>query len=187
MTVHILSYRSKHDGAIDTTSRSMNWSRGLSPFYLGPCELYGGHVSKNMENAWQYAKVYPEHTDGDGNPTESYFEWAQKGWNKERADRYPMGHCKKPLYSWWDGRKLDYITARQEIYIPLYSKAVRKTTAFATLKRIYEEQGEIWLRDFDGYDYTRLGGRLKDVITNSEKKMGHAFVLAMMLMPPDKW
>jgi hypothetical protein len=32
--------------AIDTTSRSTNWTRGLSPFFLGPIPLYDGHVSK---------------------------------------------------------------------------------------------------------------------------------------------
>lgn len=29
----------------------------LSPFFLGPVSLYDGHVAKNVENAWQYAKV----------------------------------------------------------------------------------------------------------------------------------
>lgn len=44
------------DGAevINTTSRSDTWSRGLSPFFLGPVDLYDGYKSINVENAWQF-------------------------------------------------------------------------------------------------------------------------------------
>jgi len=48
---------------INTTSSSDNWSRGLSPFFLGPCKCYGFHVSKNIENTWQFSKTYKCHTD----------------------------------------------------------------------------------------------------------------------------
>jgi hypothetical protein len=40
---------------------------------------------------------------------------------------------------------------------------------------------DIYLLDFDGYNYIELGMSLDDVINNSNKKMGHAFVLALML------
>ena len=84
MSVHVLNYRSSHPDAIDTTSRSKSWSQGLSPFYLGPCQLYNGYVAKNVENAWQYSKVYMEHVDQDSNPTPEYFEWRNKdGVNSE--------------------------------------------------------------------------------------------------------
>ncbi len=57
--------------AIDTTSRSRTWSKGLSPFYLGPIPLYG-HESpaRVMENAWQYSKVYSCHVNDCNEPTE---------------------------------------------------------------------------------------------------------------------
>lgn len=46
---------------VNPTSRSKEeWTKAFSPFYLGPCTLPGGTVAKNMENAWQYAKVYPQ-------------------------------------------------------------------------------------------------------------------------------
>lgn len=46
---------------VNATSRSTKkWSRGLSPFYLGPCEVHGGrYTSHIMENAWQFTKVFP--------------------------------------------------------------------------------------------------------------------------------
>jgi hypothetical protein len=185
MMLHICPYYDKRD-AIDTTSRSKTWGKGLSPFFLGPCKLYGGYTSRNVENGWQYSKVYPEHVDESGNPSEAYFAWARAGWDKMRADRYPMGKGKKPLYSWWDGEKMDYVTARRRIYVPLYANAVVKSEAFAILKSL-NDSGDLTLRDFDGYDHVAQGKSLKDVLLDPNKKMGHAFVLALMLTPPEEW
>jgi len=63
---------------IDTTSRATGWSRGLSPFYLGPVELYGGMVAQKVENGWQYSKLYAEHADAQANPTDAYWAWARR-------------------------------------------------------------------------------------------------------------
>jgi hypothetical protein len=194
MTVNVCGFRDTPKATeeyapqvINTTSRSYTWSRGLSPFYAGPCDLYGIYVAQNMENAWQYAKVYEKHVDSDGNPTEDYFMWAQWGWNKKTADRYPMGKGAKPLYSYWDGQKLPYIEARLKIYAPLYAKAVEKTDAFTKLKEKYDAGEEIWLWDFDGYDFRKKGMTFEEVLLNEKKKMGHAFVLAMMLEGNRVW
>ncbi len=167
--------------AINTTSRSKTWSRGLSPFFLGPCQCYDGLSSYNMENAWQYAKVYSMHAGEDENPTSAYFTWRDYGWAKERADRYPNGPGAKPLYSWWAGRKLTYIEARRAIYIPLYKSAVEKTSAYRNLKSLYDSFGDITLWDFDGWDHRALGLSWEEVIDGTNRKMGHGFVLAMML------
>lgn len=166
---------------INTTSTSTTWARGLSPMIVGPVDLYNGYQSKNVENAWQYAKVYPYHVDNNGNPTQAYFDWAEKGWNKAWADRYPSGKNAIPLYSYWDGKKLDYIDARKEIYIPLYSSAVVKTQAFQTLKTFCSKHSNVALFDIDGYDYESLGMTFEDVINNKDRRMGHAFILAMLL------
>ena len=167
--------------AINTTSSSREWSRGLSPFFLGPVALYGGNTAQNMENAWQYSKVYPEHADKDGNPTEDYFAWAKAGWADTQAQRYPMGKGRKPLYSFWDGEKLSYVEARKKIYIPLYSRAVVNEPAFKVLKVKYETEKSIILWDYDGYDHRKLGMTYEDVVNSDTRKCGHAFVLAMLL------
>jgi len=166
---------------INTTSRSKNWSRGLSPFFIGPCHLYQGYISINMENAWQYSKVYPEFVDENDDPNPEYFKWAQQGWSKKWADRYPMGKGAISLYSYWDGERLGYIEARKRIYVPLYSRAVRNTEAYRKLKELYQQNPIVYLWDFDGYDYEALNMSLKDVINCPSRKMGHAFVLAKML------
>lgn len=172
--------RIKH--AINTTSRSKNWSKDLSPFFLGPVTLTGAknQISKNVENAWQFTKVYSGHL-ANGLPSPNYFSWAKSGFGDWKAHRYPMGRGAKPEYSWWNGEKLGYIEARKRIYIPLYSEAVDQTEAFQELQKFHDQEENIWLWDFDGYNHRELNMSWNEVINNETRKMGHAFVLAMML------
>jgi hypothetical protein len=188
MPVHIVNPRHKKTSdLIDTTSRSLNWSRGLSPFVLGPVDLPDGQEARNVENAWQYSKVYEQHVGEDGNPSLEWHHWSSEGFRAAKADRYPMGKGKRPAYSWWDGQKYGYIDARKKIYVPTYAKAVLKSSAFKKLKEIYNAQGDIWLWDFDGYDYEKEGMSLLDVLDCDTRKMGHCFVLALLLTPQVQW
>jgi len=182
--IHVLSMRDAlPQGAkeVNTTSHAKDEFRALSPFLLGPCELYDGHKSLTMENAWQYCKVYPEHVSPEKTPTEDYWIWAKNGWNKTWADRYPMGKGNKPVFSWWQGEALDYIQARKTIYVPLYAKCVVQTHAYQELEALHQAGEDIALRDFDGYQYRDFGYTLKDVLNNPRKTMGHAFIIAMLL------
>lgn len=166
---------------INVTSSSKNWSKELSPFFLGPVKLYDDFTAQKMENAWQYSKVYSEHIGENGKPNEKYWKWAVDGWNDKRANRYPMGKGRKPEYSYWNGEMLDRIESRKKIYIPLYSELVKNTDAFERLKLIYEVSGDIILWDFDGYDHKSLEMSWDDVINNENKSLGHAFIIAMLL------
>ena len=182
MSIKIIGPRDKYNGEyINTTSGSNNWSKGLSPFFLGPCDLYGNYKSLNVENAWQYCKLYKEFADRNNDPTREYYDWAQEGWSKKHVDRYPMGKGAIPICSIWDGEKLDYIDARKKIYIPLYARAIIKTSTFQVLKDEYEEKENLVLWDYDGYDHVKKGMTLQDVLNESKLKMGHAFVLVMLL------
>lgn len=185
MTVRVIGPKDPVDpDAINTTSRSSSWSRGLSPFFLGPVPLYTGSVvpeATNVENGWQFSKVYPIHISDNGDPTEAYFTWARAGWRAPRAFRYPMGKGARPEYSWWGGEKLPYLEARKRIYFPMYARAVVKSSAFKTLLEEYRARGHITLWDFDGYDHRALGMTFDDVLACPTRTMGHAFILAMML------
>jgi hypothetical protein len=187
MVVKIIgpSVRNK-TGSINTTSSS-GWSSGLSPFLLGPVNLYEDFIAQNVENAWQFSKVYKRHVDEFNNPTLDYFLWAINGWADTYAHRYPMGKGAIPEYSYWDGENLDYIEARKRIYIPLYATAVVKTEAFKRLKEIYEENGQVTLFDYDGYDNESLNMTMREVVNNPNRKMGHAFVLKMLLEGDKLW
>jgi hypothetical protein len=158
--------------------------RQFSPFLLGPVGLYEGAVvshAKNVENAWQYSKVYNSFLNSNGEPNERYFEWAKSGWLNPRAVRYPMGKGAKPEYSYWNGEKLCYIEARKKIYFPIYANSVRQTKEFKLLRTLYDAGRPITLWDFDGYDYLAQGMTLHDVIENPSRPMGHAFVIAALL------
>jgi hypothetical protein len=167
---------------------------GLSPFYLGPVKCYDGLVSQTFERAWQCAKVYPWTQGADGNPNASYFAWrdemwATKGFGDKMSIRFPVGkrNVGKCLYSWWkvDGefKPLDYIPARKAIYIPLYAKAVVKTEAYRRLVELRDSGKNLLLIDFDGYNihHPRYNFTYNDAIHCNWLKMGHCFVLAMLL------
>jgi len=167
---------------IDTTSKSIcKWTTELSPFHLGPCKLYGNYSSKNVENGWQYTKVYDQFIDVNRNPTKEYFDWAIDGWNNIKAQRYPMGKGSIPQYSYWDGIKYNYIDARKNIYVPLYANSVIKTNGYAKLKELINSNINIYLMDYDAYRHRDLNMTLTDVLNYPTKKMGHAFVLMMLL------
>lgn len=186
--VFVKPYVAPRDIIISTVSRSNTWSRGLSPFVLGPCKMDVG-TAKVMENAWQYSKVYSEHTDGHNKPTPAYWRWREAGFANPQAVRYPMGKGRKPEYCIWKGKYLSYIEARKAIYAPIYARAVEKTTAWSHLKEIFDSKEffRMFLLDFDAYDHRKLGWTFRKVLNCETKKMGHAFVLAMMLHNKRRW
>ncbi len=163
---------------IDTTSSSGQF-RELSPFILS------APPAKRFENLWQFSKVYKKYIMPiDGYPDASWYKWRDAGYANLGAVRYPMGKGSIPEYSLWNGEKLDYIQARKKIYAPEYAKNVIQTDAFKRLKHIYQDcyNTDLILLDYDAYDHNKLGMSLMDVINNPKRKMGHAFVLIMMLV-----
>ena len=165
---------------IDTTSSWGPYS-SLSPFVLGPIKAFAGAEAKNFENFWQYHKVYSCHVGENGEPTLEWYDWHNKGFIDKKANRYPMGKGAIPEYSFWHGEHLGYIDARKKIYAPIYAKFVQETNSFQRLKEIYESGEILVLRDYDAYDHIKLGMSLVQVINDPSRKMGHAFVLMMML------
>lgn len=170
---------------VNTTSKSDDWQRGLSPFVLGPVHLYDQHFAFNVENAWQFSKVYKEHLSPKGNPNANWYSWASHGWLDKTAHRYPMGKGAAPAYSFWDGEKLSYIEARCRIYAPLYCRAVKNTAAFQKLKDLWNHYDSICLWDFDVYNPN--GKSYKDILLDPTRKCGHGFILAMMLENKRVW
>lgn len=187
MTVHAVRVvgpresRQRFDGPLVwTVSKAEDWQRELSPFHLGPVPLYGGRKALCMENAWQFAKVYARHVGADGQILSDYWPWAADGWRRP-AVRYPMGKGAKPQFLLWDSARLGYIEARKEVYWRLYRDAVRQTTGYRRLLEMHR-QGPVNLFDFDGFDHDALGMSLRDVIAQTARPMGHAFVLKAMLL-----
>lgn len=159
----------------------------LSPFFLGPCTTPDGLEFHNMENLWQYSKVYEQHIiRGEGNPkrglpSPEWFDWREDGASMRVADRYPMGKGAQPLYSWWNGLHFSYVAARKAIYCPEYGKLARKTPDFKRLRKEYQAGAKIVLRDWDAYDVWGTTSDWVSILNDPDRKMGHGFVLAMML------
>ena len=168
---------------LDVTSHDQK-GKWFSPFKLGPVTLDDGSVSRNMENAWQFSKVYADHVDGNGNPTDSWWQWRSNGFADERAHRHP--HVGKPLYSYYCGQKLGYIDARKAIYIPLYVRAILGSPeGFNAILYEINRGTNVAIADFDGYNFKKLGMSYEEVVNNPNKIMGHGHVLAMMVERPD--
>lgn len=178
--VVVLGPDEKYEGrVIDVTSNSQTFGRELSPFLLGPVEMYADYTSNTMENAWQFCKVYRRFTKDD-EPADAYWEWAKRGWSDDAPHKYPMGRLSIPLYSLWDGRKLDYIQARKDIYVPLYAKAARNTNAYRLLvNRI--EKFDVILFDYDSYNIETRGMTMEQALNDKTRRFGHGMVLKMML------
>lgn len=186
MNIHVIGPRDRnaYPGVltINTTSHAIDdWQRGLSPFALGPVSLYGGRHARLVENAWQFAKVYATHIDAAGAVTPEYWRWAEAGWRSSTPIRYPMEKGRTPEFLLWGEERLGYIEARKRVYFTLYRDAVRKGPAFPRLQRIAASQ-EVSLWDFDGYDHEDAGMTLTDVMHCENRKMGHSFVLKVMLV-----
>ena len=183
---------------IDCTSGNPDevMRNGLSPFCLGPVDTYDGLKAERFERAWQCSKVFAGFADSSGNPLPEWFAWRDRMWaDPSNADhmaiRFPAGkenaNAKKTLYSYWkvDGefKHLGYIDARKHIYLPVYAKAVVKTEAYRRLCAMRDEGKNLLLVDFDGYNrhLPRYNFSYNDVLHCPILKMGHGFVLAMLL------
>lgn len=167
--------------SMDVTSRSMTWGKHFSPFNLGPVDLYDGHWAYNIENAFQFSKVYPECSTVDELPAQHYWEWAKKGWESPRPNKYPYGAWTKHLYHWCDHKKLTNLEAQNQIFLPIFKKAVTKTTAYQRLKEMYETGRYIFLVDFEGYDHRFLEQSWDQAVNNPDRPVGQAFALCMLL------
>jgi hypothetical protein len=183
--IYAVSFNHKiPDGVLsmDVTSRSSTWGRYFSPFNLGPVDLYDGYVAKNIENAFQFSRVYAEYSTVDSLPAPHYWEWAKTGWAESKPIKYPMGYWNKHLYHWWDGKKLSNLEAQNQIFLPLYKRAVIKTPAFQKLQHFYQNSDkDIYLIDFEGYDHRFLGKTWDQVVNNIDMPVGQAFALCMIL------
>lgn len=183
--IHNLSF--KHDIpedsiVIDVTSNSSTFGRGLSPFNVGPVDLYDGYWAYNVENGYQYAKLYSSHLNEKDEPTEAYWEWAKGGWQSRKPVKYPFGVWNECVCHWWKGKKLNRLEAQNEIFIPLYKEAVLKTEEFKLLKEIYENANqEVVLVDYEGFDFRFLDIPLKDVYSHPDYPVGQGFVLIGLL------
>lgn len=198
----------------------------LSPYVIT------GENGRNMENIWQFSKVYPKvpkstqtysrydrrviwdhpaetHVNDDGTLTKEYWVWRKKGMNSKDAIRYPVGfeHRHKCLYAISEDNpdeKLDYIQAREKIYVPLYIKCVQDLPQFIELKRRLQQGENLLIIEVDGpheesiaYYKANYGveddfisrntvlvtsENMKVLLNDSKHPFGHGYCLGMALL-----
>lgn len=197
---------------VNVCSSSRSSERLLSPMILGPiscrdigigeseCDVALPNLVKNIENLWQYSKVWQGDEDLKTKlPGKRFFVRRAAGWAKEKADRYPLKDPTKvksksnpafksttstvnksiPLYSWWKGEKLSYLEARRKIYCPIYEKLARTSPVFQALLSRVENGENILILGYDGYD--RGNKSWKECFEDTSRPFGHELVLACML------
>ena len=188
-----------------------------------------GHI---MENIWQFSKIYetvpastqrysrwdnriiwewPEETHMMNNQSnDAYWVWRNAGMNAVDPIRYPVGmaHRKHAVGSLMETENgyvmLDYIEARKEIYVKVYSDLVTKHEKFKKLKKWLDKGINLLLIEIDGphqesLDYYKEKYNVKDdfienhtmlatkenldiMLNDTKFAYGHGFCLANCLL-----
>lgn len=128
-----------------------------------------------FENYWQSGKVFEDDTDH----TETVKWWKKLEVPKRR---YPKSKGKKVLYGIYNGKKMDYITARKEVYVPEYYEMIKD--------RVKEEKHrDITVYDFDGPRKEDGDVDCKEVtqelliekLNDTSRPFGHGYIVAGIL------
>ncbi len=136
-----------------------------------------GVMSKTVENAWQFLKIW-DFTEGwDANSAKAAFEC-------DCAMRFPRGKGSKPVGHYWGetGECLDYIEARKRIYLPAYCQLLDQPDRQELILRLRNEAKlqRIVIWDYDSYSISNLGlQNFSDTINCTVRPFAHAFIVAM--------
>lgn len=167
----------------------------------------------NNRVIWQWPAQ--EHLTPEGELNENYVQWRTAGFKCKDAVRYPVSFNwrNKCLFSLKDvslengiissSKPLDYISARKEIYLPLYTKMVKTKDQFIQLKNMLLQGKNLLIIEVDGPHQESLDYYVdkykverdfiaKDTILATKKNMdimlndakhpfGHGYCLAVAL------
>lgn len=167
---------------VDVTSHSKDkLGRQFSPFVLGDVCVESGLWASSVENAWQYSKVFPEHTDLDGNPTDAWFAWRQEGLERDHPVHSPMGKGAQHLYWYHNGKKLNAREAREKLFKPWYMELAKNTDAWDWLVDKYKQGKRILMRDFKSIDHVAEQRTFTECLSEPTIQLCHGYLLAEAL------
>lgn len=153
----------------------------LSPFSIvaGGVQVPGmpGVVSKTVENAWQFLKVW----DGEDGWNETE---ARAAFASDCAIRFPRGRKQVTVAHHWGetGERLGYVEARRRIYLSAYSQMLEMPDRQELLDRLraYSLEHRVSIWDYDSYALDDVGLRgLKETIRYTDRPFAHAFIVAL--------
>lgn len=161
--------------------------RELSPMFLGPVEHGEADLppANNLENYYQFAKVYPQEVDESGTIKEEFYHRRRASYQSSPMRHKFPGSLERPLYSLYQGRRHDYLGGRT-IYCRLYAQLVGR--ALSKLRELRKDGYNLRICGYDAFPFTSAG---KDYATlcaefaahyaDLEKPFGHEAVIAALL------
>lgn len=166
----------------------------LSPMQLGPVVIDGKATAKNIENYYQFAKVFPNELlveKVEDCPCRSDFKHARPSElfftnrDKAYADPVPHRHKKKgvtPAYSCYEDRHYTYVESRWFYCIEM-ERLAKPTDAFKKLVHMYENDGRSL--EIFGYDAYVPNGTDHESLykhyIDPKRPFGHEMVLLTMI------
>ena len=158
----------------------------LSPKSIGPINhpQPGLPPAQNLENFWQFSKVFPDEVDSDGEPSALFFQRQVKGF----LDPVPHRHksLKTPLYSVWRRQdqtliKYKYVPSRQ-FYCHYYERFALVDDNFLKLKQMIADGFQLQICGYDAYPVTKP---LMEHYLDESAPFGHELVLYTLLTAND--
>jgi hypothetical protein len=173
---------------IGISTRTPTKMQELSSVNMGP---FSNPQVPNLYTLWMVSKIYDEDLDSNGSYTNGYLKkieyrakcayWSDKDHWKE----------KNTLFYYWQGKELNEIEARREIFCPLYVDFARKTKSFRKIKKLLNDGYNIQLVGYDTVSYSSAydpdGQLLKDIFNDPSNPFSNAHVLAGMLTKNHVW
>jgi len=157
--------------------------RDFSPMTESHYKGFDGTEYYNFEAFWQSGKVF------DGIPeakTKAYWRTIQ-----EPKRRYPGSKGIPVRYSTWAGNdeRMDYITSRKRVYVPLYHELMKDTEMANEWRERVQNGQDVVIYDFDGPRLPEGSvtcievtlASLKEKIEDGRFPFGHGYVVAAYL------
>lgn len=162
----------------------------LSPMSLGPIMHVMPNMppAKNLENFYQFSKVYPHEIDKHGNLSQEAKKLMIKGYTDNVPHRHKFLKLDRPLYSvFYDSngipKKYTYLESRY-FYCYWYSKLVSCQPDFYTLVDKVASGMNINIVGYDGYNVVE---NLYNHYIDTSRPFGHELVLFTLLSPIDEY
>ena len=180
---------------------------------------YYDNTPKVRERVHQYTnEVAWERDSEDHTDLDTYWKWRSDGFKCEHPVRYPVGRkfrhkCKFAVEGYINkevqdniknGKTLDYVESRKQLYLPLYIESVSNQPRFKKLKRWLNEGKNLLIIEVDGpieesLDYYKQKYGVKDdfiedntilitkdnikiMLNDTKHPFGHGYCLALALL-----
>lgn len=181
----------KHGNRKDGFGCSSLSPKSIGPINHGQPEL---PIALNLENFWQFSKVFKNESDEKGNPLPIFYQTQIKGYldpirhrHKEVIKKF-KGNKNIPLYFIWrikDNNKIGYKELHlsyyesREIYCKFYEKLTKNNEALKGLKCALKSGYNLQIIGYDSYDVKNKD--IYECYKNTSKPFGHELVLYCLL------